>query len=92
MKDYLLKFTIENVGDKTFDQVVKIDSMEQLDTLVKTLESAMQANGKPLADAYMYGERAGVIKMILTIGMSAGAAALEALIVKKIKDNKNKKD
>lgn len=92
MKDYFLKFTIENVGDKTFDQVVKVESEEQLSTLVKTLEAAMQANGKPLADAYMHGECAGAIKMILAIGIYAGAEALGALIVKKIKDNKNKKD
>lgn len=92
MKDYLLKFTIENVGDKTFDQVVKVESEEQLSTLVKTLEAAMQANGKPLADAYLYGECSGAIKMILAIGIGTGAAALGALIVKKIKDNKNKKD
>lgn len=92
MKDYLLELTIENVGGKTFDQVVKVENEEQLSTLMKTLEAAMQANGKPLADAYKYGERAGAIKMILTIGIGAGAAALGALIVKKIKDNKNKKD
>ena len=49
MKDYLLKFTIENVSDKTFDKVIKIENEEQLSTLVKALNTAMQANGKPLA-------------------------------------------
>ena len=53
----------------------------------------MQANGKPLADAYTCGECAGAIKTILTIGIGAGAAALGALLVKKHKSNqKNKKD
>lgn len=92
MEDYLLKFTIENVSDKTFDKVIKIENEEQLSTLAKALQTAMQANGKPLADAYMCGECAGAIKTILTIGIGAGAAALGALLVKKIYNNKNKKD
>ena len=92
MKDYLLRITIENVSDKTFDKVIKIENEEQLSTLVKALETAVQANGKPLADAYTYGECAGAIKTILTIGIGAGATALGALLVKKIYNKKNKKD
>ena len=52
----------------------------------------MHANGKSLADAYKYGEYAGVRKTILTMGNSVGATVLGALLVEKIYNKKNKKD